>query len=160
MAAFVTPKYSAHSFGVFPRFSIFVNFTRSIFRSLILLPLSGDHGHLGAQLLDSLTLALDESSGVSWTVLDTEGEADRARRLVREAAANPANLVILGPFGAAESRAAGDVAIEGGIPMLALTSEAGVELSGVEVFRMRVSPEFQARQASVQAFAQAGEPGG
>jgi ABC-type branched-subunit amino acid transport system substrate-binding protein len=111
----------------------------------LLLPLSGEHAHIGEQLLDALQLALEGSWAVSWTVVDSEGNADVARQRVNELAADPAVLAIIGPVGVAESTAAAEAAQAAQIPLLTLTSQEGVEDVGAWVFRLRVSPQAQAR---------------
>jgi branched-chain amino acid transport system substrate-binding protein len=112
----------------------------------ILLPLSGDYAHVGHALLDAMQLALADASGVSWTVLDTRGDAARAGRLTEQLADDPGVVAVVGPVGAAESRTAAEVAGRRGLPMLSLSSQAGVEGAGGYVFRLRVAPEDQARQ--------------
>lgn len=112
----------------------------------VLLPLSGEYEHVGVFLRDAIELALRESPGLSWTVVDSRGDAEVAARRVRELADDPAVLAILGPVGHAESEAAAAVAAERRIPLLALSSREGLEDLSPWVFRLRVSPEEQARQ--------------
>jgi len=111
----------------------------------VLLPLSGDYAHIGEQLLESIELALEDSPGLAWTVLDTRGDPDVARRRAEELAANPGVLAIVGPVGASACEAASAVAESHGIPLLTLTSRHGIETSSSFVFRMRVSPVEQSR---------------
>ena len=56
----------------------------------ILLPLSGEYEHVGAQLLEALQLGLDDTPGLTWSVADTRGNPDTAAQLVRDLASNPA----------------------------------------------------------------------
>lgn len=111
----------------------------------ILLPLTGDYGYLGEQMLDAIQISLADNGGVSWTVFDTEGDPDVARARVEEIADNPANIGIIGPIGVQETRAAAEVASERRIPLLSLTSDAELEGMGPYVFRLRVSVGDQAR---------------
>jgi ABC-type branched-subunit amino acid transport system substrate-binding protein len=122
----------------------------------ILLPLSGEFEHMGRQMLDAIELALGDAAGMSWTVADTEGDPDVARRRVEALAANPANLAVIGPIGVAESTAAAEAAERLGIPLLTLTSDLGIEEIGPWILRLRVAPEDQARHMAGLAFAELG----
>jgi ABC-type branched-subunit amino acid transport system substrate-binding protein len=112
----------------------------------ILLPLSGDYAHVGEQLLDALTLALDDQPGATWTVVDSAGDPLVAAARVAELAANPAVIAVVGPVGAAESRAAAEAAAQRRLPLLTLTSVEGIEELGPTIFRLRTSVEQQARR--------------
>ena len=111
----------------------------------VILPLSGDHAHIGEQLLDAITLALEDAPGVVWTVVDSGGTEEGARERVRELTGFPDLLAIVGPVGANESRAAAQEAEVIGVPILTLTSQDGIEDLGPMTFRLRVSPEEQSR---------------
>lgn len=111
----------------------------------VILPLTGDYAHIGEHILDAITLALEDAPGVVWSVVDSGGTEEGARERVRELAANPDLLAIVGPVGAHESRAASSEAELAGVPILTLTSQDGIENEGPMTFRFRVSPEEQSR---------------
>lgn len=111
----------------------------------IILPLTGDHGHIGSQILDAIQMALDEHPGLTWTVVDTQGEPRMAARRVRDLVENPATVAVVGPVGRAESEAAVEAAQAVRLPILALSSREGLEDAGRYAFRFRVAPEEQAR---------------
>ena len=111
----------------------------------IILPLTGEYEHIGTQILEALQLGLDESPGLTWSVTDTRGDPDTAAEAVRSLASNRAVMAIIGPIGAAESRAAATAAETARIPLLSLSNLQGLEDLGRYTFRLRVSPEQQSR---------------
>ncbi len=118
-------------------------------RAALLVPLSGPNASLGAVLSNAAQLALFETADEHFNLIpiDTKGTPDGAVAATRMALGQGADIV-LGPMFSAEVRAAGPVAREQGIPMLAFTTDRSVLGGGV--WSLGVLPGSQAR-AVVQA---------
>jgi len=111
----------------------------------VLLPLTGKHKRLGASTLDAINLAIGHNQDVEFVVVDTGGDARRASAEVSRLSGDPRVVLLLGPLGWQESRAASEVANGLSMPIVLLSSEQGVEGLGPWVFRGRPSVEEQAR---------------
>lgn len=109
----------------------------------VLVPLSGKHARLGQSVLDAVNLAHSEHPEVELRVGDTKGDAAVAAAEVDRLAALPCVTAVLGPIGWRESRQAAARAQQHGLPILALSSEQGLEQAGPFVFRQRPSAEEQ-----------------
>ena len=116
----------------------------------VLLPLSGPHGAIGAELRDAIEAA-PVAAGVRRVYLDTRGEPDGAAAAIEAAAAQGA-LAILGPVGLKESRAAAVRAVSLGLPIALLAPGDGAD-PDAGVFRLVGSPESEAKAAATIAAA-------
>ncbi len=112
-----------------------------------LLPLSGPHKDLGQAARDGLEWARDAlPMPVELIVHDSLGTPEGAAQAVDTLATMHPNLIaIIGPIGQIESAAAAARAMELAIPILLLTSAENSEDATQGVFRLRLSPEAQAR---------------
>ncbi|WP_431282936.1 penicillin-binding protein activator [Humitalea sp. 24SJ18S-53] len=134
-------------------------------RVALLLPMSGANTDLGAALSNAAQLALFEHGGpgIEFTTHDTGGTAAGAGQAARRALAEGAR-VIVGPLTAAETAAASGPARAAGVPMLAITNDAGQATAGV--WPLGVTPAQQVRrvvttaaQGGARRFALAGQQG-
>jgi ABC-type branched-subunit amino acid transport system substrate-binding protein len=135
----------------------------------VVLPLSGDFGAFGQESLRGILLAADLFSGddedvallagypdeglasdeKDWTsrardirlvVRDTEGDPVKAAAAIRELAANPSIIAIVGPIFSAESLGAAEAAERTGVPLVTLSTKEEVAAGRSQVFRTRTTP--------------------
>ncbi len=111
-------------------------------RIALVLPLSGQYGGIGNDLLDAASLALFDIGGdrMELVVADTKGTPEGAALAVRQVLAGQPDLIV-GPLFAQEVTAATPVAQQAGIPMIALSSDLTVAQPGV--YLLGVAPELQ-----------------
>jgi len=111
-------------------------------RIALVLPLTGQYGGIGADLLDAATLALFDIGGqrMELVVADTQGTPEGAAAAVRQVLAGQPDLIV-GPLFAQEVSAAAPVAEQAGIPMIALSSDLTVAEPGV--YLLGIAPEQQ-----------------
>lgn len=116
----------------------------------VVLPLSGQFASFGEESLRGILLAAgvfdavrppDERASVRLLIRDSEGDADRAARAVRELARDARVSAIVGPLHSSECEAAAIAAEAEGIPLVALTSREQVAADRSQVFRVRTMPE-------------------
>lgn len=116
-------------------------------RVALILPLSasGAGGAAARDLRNAAQLALEEfdDPAISLAVKDDRGSAEGAREAAREAIAEGAEL-ILGPLFAASVQAAGEVARENGVPVIAFSTDASVARQGV--YLMGFLPRAEVRR--------------
>jgi len=116
-------------------------------RVALILPLSasGAGGAAARDLRNAAQLALEEfdDPAISLSIKDDRGSAEGAREAAREAIAEGAEL-ILGPLFAASVQAAGEVARENGVPVIAFSTDASVARQGV--FLMGFLPRAEVRR--------------
>ena len=79
-------------------------------------------------------------AGVQIVVRDSAGQAERAAEAVRELAADPSLVAIIGPLLSQCAEAAAQAAQEEGVPLLAMTTRNEVAEERSEVMRVRMSP--------------------
>ena len=99
--------------------------------------------------------------GVQLVVRDSGGHPEGAAAAVRELAADPEVLAIIGPIFSAESEAAAQAAEEAGIPLLTLSNRMELGAEREYVFRLRMTPddeidrlvEYAIDEAEAQTFA-------
>lgn len=111
-------------------------------RVALLVPLSGQAGAVGRALMEAAHLALIDAGNPDVVLLprDTEGRADKAADLARQAMAEGAGM-ILGPLFAAEVQAVGAVARPMGVPVIGFSTDRSV--AGDGVYLLGFSPEEQ-----------------
>lgn len=118
----------------------------------VVLPLSGEHAALGEAAASGIEWASDQlSTPIEWVYRDSAGDDGTAAAAVQELSDDPSIMAIIGPIGVSEARAAAERAESLALPILTLTSAEGIENLGDHVFRLRLSPESQARALAVFA---------
>lgn len=114
-----------------------------------LLPLSGRHSALGAEIRGALKMARSSAGkGVKLVFVDTKGDADTVAEAVDKAVFDHKAVAIIGPVGVYESRAAARRAAELGVPIALLAPGQDAAAPEVGVFRVWVSAEWEAREAA------------
>lgn len=116
----------------------------------LVLPLSGEHARLGAEIRAAVDVARADARIASVAVFDTAGTEPGATAAVEAAIAGGANL-ILGPVGQRESRAAAARAVAAGVPIALLSPAEHGAAPQVGVYRLWPSPEHQAELAAAVA---------
>ncbi len=99
--------------------------------------------------------------GIELVVRDSAGSPERAAAAVRELAADPEVLTIVGPIFSAESEAAAREAQRLGVPLLTLSNRPQLSSERAFVFRLRMTPsdeidrlvEYAIDEAGAQTFA-------
>ncbi len=99
--------------------------------------------------------------GIELVVRDSGGSSERAAAAVRELAADPEVLAIVGPIFSAESEAAAREAQRLGIPLLTLSNRPQLSSERPFVFRLRMTPadeidrlvEYAIDEAGAETFA-------
>lgn len=119
-------------------------------RIAVLLPMTGDHAAVGEELWAGIRLAVPKKSDAIVTVFDTQGTEAGARRAVAEAL-EAGSLLALGPAGRLESRAAARASAMAELPIALLAPEADAANAEAGVFRLALSPSFEAEQAAIVA---------
>lgn len=109
----------------------------------VAVPLSGEYKALGEAVLESARVAVGEGGG-RVVARDTLGTPAGAIAAVRQLAADPTVLAILGPVGRRESRAAARAAQRAGVPLFTLAGDASINQAGGWVYRLRQTPAEQA----------------
>ena len=111
----------------------------------VVLPLSGRFAQYGEASLRGVMLAsgvfgADEGTRIRLIVRDSGGDGARAARAVRELAARPEVVAIVGPLLAAEAGPAADAAETAAVPLVTLTSRESVAEGRRQVLRLRTRP--------------------
>lgn len=146
----------------------------------VVLPLSGDFGSFGRESLRGILLAadlfadeeetaslagypdqaIDSGAGIGSArrreirliVRDSEGDAARAAAAIRELAADPSIIAIVGPIFSAESFGAAEAAERAGIPLVTLSTKQEVADGRAQVFRTRTTPADEVGALVAHAF--------
>lgn len=116
----------------------------------VVLPMSGPHGSVGVELWAGAELAIRNDSGATVRVFDTKGTKAGAKSAIERAVA-AGSVVALGPAGRIESAAAARAAVKGGLAVSLLAPGQGTDAQA-GVFRLSLSPTFEAEQAALVAF--------
>ena len=121
---------------------------REISRVAVLLPFSADNSGARGEalrLLRAAELALFERAGGNLLMIpkDTQGTPEGARAAALAAAEDGADLII-GPLFGTSVAAAGDVARQAGIPVIAFTTDTTV--AGDGIYLMSFPPEIEVRR--------------
>lgn len=122
-------------------------------RVAVLLPMSGPHARTGEELWAALKLAHKDAGDAPASKLklyDTKGTEPGARAAALAAVLDK-SLVAIGPAGRLESRAAAEVAFAQRMPIALLAPESEGSNAENGVFRMMVSPGFEAEQSALVA---------
>jgi len=142
----------------------------------VVLPLSGDFGSFGQDSLRGILLASDlfaedenvvglagypdegmQSSRerkIRLVVRDSEGDPVKAAAAIRELAADPSVLAIIGPIFSAESLGAAESAERTGVPLVTLSTKEEVAAGRTQVFRTRTTPADEVGVLVAHAFDQ------
>jgi ABC-type branched-subunit amino acid transport system substrate-binding protein len=110
-----------------------------------------DGGERGAPIASSLP-AVASRMDVRVLVRDSAGDPLKAAAAVRELAAEPDLLAIIGPIFTAESLAAAEVAAEVGVPLVTLSHRQQVAADHTGVFRTRTTPADEVGVLVAHAF--------
>ncbi len=116
----------------------------------VLLPMSGKFAAIGEELWAGMSLALDPDSPAQVTVYDTKGTEEGAAIAVRQAA-RAGSLLAIGPAGRMESAAAARVAAVAELPIALLAPATSGANAETGIFRLTLSPSFEAEQAAIVA---------
>ncbi len=119
----------------------------------VLLPMSGPHQGTGEELWAGIQLSYKNAAlakNLRVKLYDTKGTEEGARQAAMQAAKD-GSVVALGPAGRLESRAAALVAWSEGMPIALLAPEAASANAEHGVFRVALSPTFEAEQAALVA---------
>lgn len=113
----------------------------------VVLPLTGPAAPFGMETLQGILLAAGlydpdrtAPSAVALEVRDSGAGPDQAAQAVRELAADPKVVAIIGPLLTAESESAGQAAEQAGVPLLTLTRHADLGAGRRFVLRMGSTP--------------------
>lgn len=124
----------------------------------VLLPLSGNYGEIGQNLVNAATMALFDSGNKDITLIpaDTQGTATGAAAAAADLMAQDVD-VILGPLLAAEVRAVA-AQVQGAVPIIAFSSDTAVAAPGVYLLSFPPEGEVRAiisyaRERGLQKFA-------
>ena len=105
------------------------------------LPLSGPLRRVGRRALRGLLV----HQGLAVIVRDTGGDPARAAQAVADLAKDPAILGVIGPLDRTAATAAAAEAQAAGLPLIALSVDAGVTAAGDQVFRNFLDPAGEAQ---------------
>ncbi|HKE12278.1 MAG TPA: penicillin-binding protein activator [Myxococcota bacterium] len=115
----------------------------------VVLPLSGQLARFGEESLQGILVAAGvfrggTDTGLRILVRDTGSRGPEAALAVRELAADPSVLAVVGPLGAAEAEAAAAQAEAAGLPLLTLSYRESVTAQRPHVFRLGAAPRDEA----------------
>jgi ABC-type branched-subunit amino acid transport system substrate-binding protein len=127
----------------------------------VVLPLSGPFAGFGEQALHGVLLAAGifpdgdapHRPAMRIAVRDSASDPERAAAAVRELAADPAVVAIVGPLVSATCEAAAREAESRSVPLIALTSREDVTNGRSWVFRVRTRPVEEAELVADRAIA-------
>jgi ABC-type branched-subunit amino acid transport system substrate-binding protein len=122
------------------------------------LPMTVDsNARFSEEVLAGLKLALAPVSGkVEVRVLDTEGKASYARRLIGEASEDPTVIAAVGPINSSEALSAAQIAQEVGLPLIAVSTRLGLTSGRPYVFRVFLMPKLQAEAVARYSILESG----
>jgi ABC-type branched-subunit amino acid transport system substrate-binding protein len=130
----------------------------------VVLPLSGSVAGYAADALAGIQLAAGVSEGEPshrqgprLVVRDSGGAPGAAADAVRELAADPRVLAIIGPLLPEEAEAAAQAATESGVPLLSLSRREGLAVGKPGVLRVGTSPRLEAELLAEHAIREAGQ---
>jgi ABC-type branched-subunit amino acid transport system substrate-binding protein len=131
----------------------------------VVLPLSGPLAGPGTDALDGIVLATGifralpfetRSGGIRLLVRDSRGDPRLAAEAVRELAADPEVLAIIGPLTGREAEAAAIEADQAEIPLLTLTRREDVAADRPWAFRLGLTPRDEVEQLAEYAVTRLG----
>ena len=127
----------------------------------VVLPLTGPYARFGEEAMQGVLLASETFPGESATdrprirvvVRDSSGDPAKAAQAVRDLAADPEIVAIVGPLVSRACEAAAIAAEEEGIPLLTLSARDRIAADRSWVFRMRTRPAEEAQLVADRAIA-------
>lgn len=150
----------------------------------VVLPLSGAFGSFGQESLRGVLLAADlfseaeetdsvaaqrgrgsasddgmlaaHSREIRLVVRDSEGDSVKAAEMIRELAADPSIVAIVGPIFSAESLGGAEAAERVGMPLVTLSTKEEVAAGRTQVFRTRTTPGDEVGGLVAHAFDELG----
>lgn len=90
-----------------------------------LVPLSGPYAVHGQRSLDAIRLALGKEAG-RLVVRDTAGRVETGRAAMKELAADPTIIAVIGPLRSDVAEAVAPLAEQAGLPLIALSQREGI----------------------------------
>ena len=109
-----------------------------------LLPLSGEFGNFGRHVKQGMELAA-RGTPLELSFRDMPNDQGAAAQLVRDLAADPRVLAILGPIRSGAVQGAAQVAQEARVPLIALSQRGGITQTGDFVFQAFLTARQQVR---------------
>ncbi|MEM7412275.1 MAG: penicillin-binding protein activator [Myxococcota bacterium] len=127
----------------------------------VVLPLTGPYARFGEEAMQGVLLASETFPGESATgrprirvvVRDSAGNPAQAARAVRDLAADPEIVAIVGPLVSKACEAAAVAAEAEGVPLLTLSARDAIASERDWVFRMRTRPAEEAQLVADRAIA-------
>lgn len=119
-----------------------------------ILPLSGKNASIGQRTLRSMQLGLglnQKNSTFKLAVIDSEGNADTARRAVEKLVKDDNVIAIIGSLLSKTATAEASKSDELGIPMIALSQKSNITDIGPNIFRNSITSQMQVRYLVKQA---------
>jgi branched-chain amino acid transport system substrate-binding protein len=123
-----------------------------------ILPMTVDNNaRFSEEVLAGLRLALQPVAGkVTVQVLDTEGKASYARRLLGEISEDEKVIAAVGPINSSEALSAAQIAQEVGLPLIAVSTRVGLTSGRPYVFRIFLMPKLQAESVARYSILESG----
>ncbi len=113
----------------------------------VLLPLSGNYRRPGSDVLDGITMGVEDFHGTSvqpkLAIRDTEGDPDKAVEMLVELVEQEQVIAVLGPLLSNNAIPVAEKAQELRVPIVVLSQAEGVPQVGRYVFRNFLTPEAQ-----------------
>jgi len=109
-----------------------------------LLPLSGEFGNPGRHVKQGMELAA-KGTQLELSFRDTPNDQGAAAQAVRDLAADPRVLAVLGPLSSGAVQGAAPAAQEARVPLIALSQKAGITQAGEFVFQTFLTARQQVR---------------
>ena len=110
----------------------------------VLLPLSGDYGHIGLKVRQGMELAV-RGAQLELLFRDTHNDPGSTFNLVRDLAQDQGLLAILGPLTSGVAQSAAQAAQAAGVPLIALSQKADLTRAGDLIFQDFLTARQQVR---------------
>ncbi len=115
----------------------------------VVLPLSGKLAPIGYRTLQGIQLGLGiygkDSSNIKLAIIDSQGNADTARRAVERLVTEDHVIAIIGSLTSKTAVAVASKAEEFGVPSIALSQKSDITQVGETVFRNAMTSEMQVK---------------
>ncbi|MDZ4677239.1 MAG: penicillin-binding protein activator [Oligoflexia bacterium] len=127
----------------------------------VVLPLSGKHSQMGYKTLRGIQMGMglfnkSSDSPIKLAIIDSEGNADVARRGVEKLVSQDHVVAILGDIVSKTAQAVAIKAQELGVPCITLTQKQGITEIGNFIFRSTLTPDAQMQSLVDVAMTQRG----
>jgi ABC-type branched-subunit amino acid transport system substrate-binding protein len=111
----------------------------------VAVPLSGQFKRWGEVILQGISLAIGEGSGITVVVRDTRGEPDGAAAAIEQLALDEQAIVVVGGVSSGEAERAAATAEELQLPFISLSRQENVTDAGPHVFQNMLTASAQAK---------------